>query len=203
VAEGRATRRAPQQRRSADKVEAILRAARALLTEDGSVFDARSLADRAGVSVATVYRYFATLDQVVDVVLVEHADRAEELVARTLTDGVFRSVADVFGAILDAYIGLYRERPEFMRLLADPRLAARQRDTEWASDRGLARLLAGVLADRGLRPAPTEEDLRRLEVQWTAAGAVLGLAFRVDPAGDEAILDELRAMVRGFAGARR
>jgi len=60
------TRREPVQKRSRERVEAILRAAEELLAEGGvEALSTRSLASYSGIPVATIYRYFQDRDAII------------------------------------------------------------------------------------------------------------------------------------------
>lgn len=174
---------------------AILGAARELLTSaDVDAVTTSAIATRAGVSVGTLYRYFADLGEILDVLVHEHADAASAAVDDAL-DRSFTSVGDVFAATLDAHLDLYRRRPELTRLWFSAPLAERQRHVEVAADRELARRVGRRLVEDGLitRLTPTIE--RRLDAHWQAAGAMLGLALRTTPMLDHDLVDELRALV--------
>jgi AcrR family transcriptional regulator len=58
AARGESLRRIPKQQRSQEIVEAILEAAARLLKQDLALVSTTAIADRAGVSVGSVYRYF-------------------------------------------------------------------------------------------------------------------------------------------------
>ena len=63
-----AVRRLPRQGRSAARVADILAAARRLLqTDELGDLTVRAIAAEAGVGTASVYRYFADVDEIVDV----------------------------------------------------------------------------------------------------------------------------------------
>lgn len=187
-----ATRAAPRQRRSAEKVDAIVAAARAVLVEGGEPTTA-ALARRAGVAIGTVYRYFADVDAVVDVVLAEHARRATEAVeAALVATGPGAPVDEVFAAVLGAHLALYDERPDLARALADPALAERHRRIEEASDRALVGRLATAL---GLAPG----DEVRLAAAWRSVGAHLGAALVARPADRPGLEADLRALVAHHA----
>jgi AcrR family transcriptional regulator len=187
-----ATRAAPRQRRSAEKVDAIVAAARAVLVEGGELTTG-ALARRAGVAIGTVYRYFADVDAVVDVVLAEHARRAAAAVEAALTaTGPAAPTDEVFAAVLDAHLGLYDQRPDLARALADPALAERHRRIEEASDRALVGRLATTL---GLAP----DDEARLAAAWRSVGAHLGTVLVARPAERRGLEADLRALVAHHA----
>lgn len=201
TSETRTTRRAPTQARSAKRVGLVLDAARALLQEhDPAEVTIRAVAERAGTSPASVYRYFDDVDQVIDVLLTEHATEAEQAVAAALDHSRARTVAGVFELVVRTYLDLYDRRPELTVVWRSPALADRQRAVEERSDAGLAVAVGTHLVSRGLLSALTPAVETRLIAHWTTAGALLGVVLRT--AGDEraALEAELVALVRWFAG---
>jgi len=189
----------PQQQRSNAKVEAILAAARELLTsEDVDQVTTSAIAVRAGVAVGTVYRYFTDVDQIFGVLVTEHATAAADAVDAAL-GRPFESIGAVFEATLDAHLDLYRRRPELARLWFSAPLAERQRRAELASDRELTRRVGHRLVEDGLIPRLTPEIERRLDVHWQSAGTMLSLALRTTPMLDNDLVAELRALVAHFA----
>jgi AcrR family transcriptional regulator len=91
------SRREPVQRRSRERVELILRTASELLAEGGiDALTTRSLAERADIPVATIYRYFANREEIIAAYLDREMHRIEASVAAALMDldrVTFRSLA--------------------------------------------------------------------------------------------------------------
>lgn len=190
--------RAPQQARSRAKVQAILDAARRRLQDDPEApLTTRGLADDAGMAVATLYRYFNDVDDVLDVLVHEHAEASAAAVDQALVTAD-ASVVEVYRAVLDAHLDLYRTRPELTRAWASPQLAARQAAVEQTTDQALARRVGAHLA--GLRlvaPGPVTDA--RVEAHWAAAGALLSAVLAAPPSVRPALEVDLRAAVDGLA----
>ncbi len=112
-------RRAPRQRRSKSLVDAILIAAtRLLATTPLERLSTTHIAERAGVSVGSLYQYFADRDSVV-LGLVERFTRelGDEVVAR-IERRDDHTLAGVLGAGIDAFVELHaRERRMVATLL--------------------------------------------------------------------------------------
>lgn len=99
-------RKTPVQARSAASVEAILEAAVQVLLKEGKErLTTRKVADRAGVSVGTLYQYFPNKSALLQAVLRDHL----EGVARTIE----RVCGEMKGTTLDAMATALVE--EFMR----------------------------------------------------------------------------------------
>jgi AcrR family transcriptional regulator len=193
-------RRVPQQQRSGDRVDAILAAARSLLQEhDPADLSTRAVASRAGVSPATVYRYFSDMDEIVDALLVEHATIAEATVADALERSRHRTVGGVFEHIVVTYLDLYEQRPDLTTAWRSPALANRQRTIEEQSDRSLAFAVGEHLQRRGLLVRVTKRHETMLTAHWTAVGALIGVFLRADVSARPALRAELLALVGYFA----
>jgi len=74
-----ATRRDPVQQRSRARVEVIIAAATEILYEDGvDALSTRAIADRSGVPVATIYRYFENSDAILAAFLDHEMEKLDE-----------------------------------------------------------------------------------------------------------------------------
>lgn len=79
------TRREPVQRRSRERVEAILSAASELLAEGGvEMLTTRALAEYTDIPVGTIYRYFDNRDAIIAAYLDRELEKIEEAVAEAV-----------------------------------------------------------------------------------------------------------------------
>jgi AcrR family transcriptional regulator len=103
----------PVQRRSRERVELILKAASELLAEGGvEMLTTRSLAARAHIPVATIYRYFANRDEIIAAYLdheLEQIDRAVAAGVLALERVTVRSLAE---AVALAHMRHHQAHPE-------------------------------------------------------------------------------------------
>lgn len=108
--------------------ERVLDAVIELIGEGGvSDLSMRELADRSGVAIGTVYRYFSSKDHVVAAALVQWASRLEQAVGRRrLTSG---PPAERLRAVLRQGVRPFAKEPEFARLMVE---AATSRDAHAA-----------------------------------------------------------------------
>lgn len=191
--------KAPQQERSAAKVQALLAAARTILHEHPETpLTTRSVALAAHVPVSSLYRYFADIDDLLDVVVREHAEAARDAVDAALATAP-ATIEGTYLAVLDAHLELYERRPELTRIWRSKQLADRQAEVEADSDAALARLVAAHLVGLGLVEvgaggARVALD-RRTEAHWNAAGVLLGAALHAPETERPALLDDLRTTV--------
>ncbi|MEV7795703.1 TetR/AcrR family transcriptional regulator [Streptomyces sp. NPDC087512] len=189
-------RRAPVQRRSAERLTRILDACAALLDEAGyDALSTRAVAQRAGVPIGSVYRFFGNKRQMADALaqrnLERYAERVTERLART-GEGGWRVALD---AVLDEYLAMKRTAPGFSLVDFGNQIPVGDRQAEpnhRVADQ-LTELLAGHL---GRTP---DEDLRRaFLVAVETADTLVQLAFRMAPDGDEAIIAEARELLTAY-----
>lgn len=190
-------RRRPRQQRSTATVDAIVSAARALLQEhdDATCLTVRTVAERADLSPAAVYRYFENLDQVIDAVLAQHAALAEHTIAATLATSAQRTAVGLFREVVQSYLTLYTDRPELTVEFRSPALALRHRDLEMASDRRSAAALGGRLVELGIFDRLDATTIDRIAAHWNSVGSMIGAVLRSSAANREALEADLDAMV--------
>ncbi|MFD5711714.1 TetR family transcriptional regulator [Streptomyces pharetrae] len=191
-------RRAPVQRRSAERLTRILDACADLLDEVGyDALSTRAVAQRAGVPIGSVYRFFGNKRQMADALAQRNLERYAERVTGRLKDaraGDWRAAMD---AVLDEYLAMKRTAPGFSLVDFGNQIPVGTRQGEpnhRVADR-LTDLLSGFL---GRTP---DEDLRRtFLIAVETADTLVQLAFRVDPRGDERIIAEMRELLRSYLG---
>jgi AcrR family transcriptional regulator len=195
-------RRAPVQRRSAERLTRILDACAALLDEVGyDGLSTRAVALRAGVPIGSVYRFFGNKRAMADALARRNLDVYTERVSRRLEedgDGADGDGADwraAMDAVLDEYLAMKRTAPGFTLVDFGNQIPVGTRDAEpntRVADR-LTELLAGRL---GRTP---DEDLRRtFLIAVETADTLVQLAFRLDPSGDERVMEETRELLRAY-----
>ncbi|MGV9603494.1 TetR family transcriptional regulator [Streptomyces sp. NPDC003631] len=192
-------RRAPVQRRSAERLTRILDACAELLDEVGyGDLSTRAVALRAGVPIGSVYRFFGNKRAMADALAERNLERYTERVTGRLAgaegEGDWRSAMD---AVLDEYLDMKRTAPGFSLVDFGNQIPVGSRYAEpnhRVADR-LADLLSAYL---GREP---DEDLRRtVLIAVETADTLVHLAFRVDPAGDEKIIEETRRLLLAYLG---
>ncbi|MCX5038754.1 TetR family transcriptional regulator [Streptomyces coelicoflavus] len=195
-------RRAPVQRRSAERLTRILDACADLLDEVGyDALSTRAVALRADVPIGSVYRFFGNKRQMADALAQRNLERYVERVTERLTEtdsgpdgGGWRAALD---AVLDEYLAMKRTAPGFSLIdfgnqipVGDRHAVPNHRVAE-----RLTELLSGYL---GRRP---DDDMRRVFlVAVETADTLVQLAFRVAPHGDEKIIEEARELLRAYLG---
>ncbi|MFJ9173656.1 TetR/AcrR family transcriptional regulator [Streptomyces sp. NPDC102360] len=171
----------PQQARSAATLARVLRAAEEIASSAGlEELTMTGVAERAGVSVGTIYRRFEDKEQLISALTERMLDRREEFVAEQL-----RKAEPSLSGVMDAYAHALLQSFSDSNTLFPELLRTRGARP---SDRG-ARTITKVhrlLLDAA---APYTDEIRRPDPQAaldTAARALLGACFhnsvRPDPA---------------------
>ncbi|KKZ69156.1 TetR/AcrR family transcriptional regulator [Streptomyces showdoensis] len=196
-------RRAPVQQRSAERLARILDACAELLDETGyEHLSTRAVAARAGVPIGSVYRFFPNKRALATALAHRNLDRYAARIAVRLDvlpdrgeSGGPRDAVAVVDAVLDEYIAMKRTVPGFARVdfgVPAPGEAGDEPPNHLVADR-ICGLLAGPLG------RPVDEVLRRkVLVGVEATDALLQLAFRADPSGDPALIDETRELLHAY-----
>ncbi|MET9829940.1 TetR/AcrR family transcriptional regulator [Streptomyces sp. NPDC006385] len=188
-------RRAPVQRRSAERLTRILDACADLLDEVGyDDLSTRAVAQRAGVPIGSVYRFFGNKRQMADALAQRNLERYTARVTERLErtgDGGWRAAMD---AVLDEYLAMKRTAPGFSLVDFGNQIpvGTRGEPNHRVADR-LTELLSGYL---GREP---DGDLRRtFLIAVETADTLVHLAFRMAPEGDERIIAEARELLRAY-----
>jgi AcrR family transcriptional regulator len=195
--EATALRRQPVQQRSAKRVEQMLDASAQLIDEMG--YDALTttlIAKRAGVAVGSLYQFFPDKRAVVQALTQRNLERFLVKVSERLATMDQRNWWGVVDSILDIYLRMHREIPGFSKVhfgdVVDVQLLDESRDNNTVIVDSLTEILIPQLDT----PA---EDLRfALTIANETADALLKLAFRRDPRGDEQIVSEAKYVVKRY-----
>ncbi|WP_432056672.1 TetR family transcriptional regulator [Streptomyces sp. bgisy022] len=192
----RTLRRAPVQRRSAERLTRILDACAELLDEAGyDELTTRTVAERAGVPIGSVYRFFGNKRQMADALAQRNLERFTDRIADRLRGTGDRGWRYALDAVIGEYLHMKRTAPGFSLVdfgnqipVGSPRTGPNLRVADRLTD-----LLSGYL---GRTP---DEDLRRtFLVAVETADTVIHLAFRMAPDGDAKVIEELRGMLRAY-----
>jgi AcrR family transcriptional regulator len=192
----------PIQERSAARIDALLDAAAEVVDEIG--FDRLTtamVAERAGASIGTVYRYFP--DRIV--LLQALRDRALLRYRRTVVETIHREQPEhwwnAVECAIDAFVDMFRTEPGFRIVrFADAERAGMPED-EIAQDDDFAHRFAEILSDEFGLPAGDQLNFH-LEVVVEMSDALINRAFLNDPAGEERFIDEARVVARDYLEKR-
>lgn len=196
VSQATSLRRAPVQRRSAERLTRILDACADLLDEVGyDALSTRAVALRAGVPIGSVYRFFGNKRAMADALAERNLDRFTDRVTRRLRETGGRDWRTAMDAVLDEYLDMKRNAPGFALIDFGNQIpvgGSRQQPNHLVADR-LSELLSAFI-DR-----TPDDDLRRtFLIAVETADTLVHLAFRVSPEGDPRIIQEMRELLRAY-----
>ncbi len=181
-------RRVPRQARSRARLAHILDVAeQVLVTEGAGALTTTRVAERAGVSVGSLYQYLPDKEAIVEALANRYLAEFEALM------GSLEVRDDPVGELIDAFAQAYRYRPGYRALWfgreLTPGLLEADRENKVALAAGLERILAGL----GMQGLGVEARVGVL-----VADALLQEAFRSDPDGDEALIGEAKRVLRAY-----
>jgi AcrR family transcriptional regulator len=198
-------RRTPVQERAVVTVEAIVAAAGQVFAEHGyAAGTPERIADRAGVSLGTVYEQFPDKDAILVALVERHLDDALSALTPLLTDLITQAppIEDGVCRMLRALVALHRTHPALHRVLFEeaPRPEALRRRL----DRTVGAAVEAVRAYLDARPevkVPDRTVAAQLVVQVAESvthGLVLSPQGGVDP--DAYVRETERMLVRYLTG---
>ena len=189
-----AVRTEPTQRRSTQRLDALLDAAAEIVDESGfERLTTQMVAERAAASIGTVYRYFPDRVAVLHALRERSIRRFRERVADDMERSRLATWWDVVDVSLDAFAALYRDEPGFSVVHAGRRETA-DGDIEPEFAHRLASLIEAEFGGVG-----DSQELRfRLGVAIELGDALISRAFERQPIGDDRYLAEAKRLVHGY-----
>ena len=155
------------------------------------------LAERAGVAIGSVYQFFPDKRAIVQALTLRNLEAyLDRLTARS--EAVeFAHWWDVVDAAIDEYITMHRDAPGFRTLHFGDVVDVHLLDAEKDNNTIIAERLAGVLVDHFGAAAGPRLDFA-LAIAVEAGDALIKLAFRKAPEGDEMVIAEAKALIREY-----
>lgn len=195
-------RRAPMQRRSVERVQRMLDAAQQLVAEVG--YDALTttlIAERADVSIGSLYQFFPDKQAVVRAVALRNLERFTERLTELANGSQLTTWWELTDAVLDEYVAMHHDVPGFQTIrfgdIADLHLLDPVRDND------------SVVAERFvklIRPTVDVAEDVDLELDMVIAVKIADVltryAFERDTAGDPVVLGEAKRLVRAHLARR-
>jgi AcrR family transcriptional regulator len=150
------SRREPVQRRSRKRVELLLKAATELLAKGGvEALTMRSLAERADIPVATIYRYFANREEIITAYLDHELEQIDEAVVTAVLGLERVTVRSLSEAVALAHMRHHQAHPEGVPVWFGGRLNPAVEDRVRELDVRLAASLRASTAGAGLLAGTT------------------------------------------------
>ena len=185
-------RRRPQQARSRELVRAIAIACERILAEEGAAaLNTNRIAELAGVSIGSLYRYFPNKQALARGIYDRHLPLYERMVVEAATGG--GSVGDYVLRVGAAILDFFAQRPHIHRALWRLRTAAEVHERIDATLRAMIEVTSRLLQAKGI-PAERARDLAFVLVH-----ASDGLANAVALQGDPALGQRTLAIVAQLA----
>ncbi|MCP5208885.1 MAG: TetR/AcrR family transcriptional regulator [Hahellaceae bacterium] len=188
-------RRRPQQARSRERIESILRCSAELICEAGvEAVTTSEIARRAEISLASLYRYYPNKAAIVKALAEEHIRRLDSYLKDVLENF---DLETGFDRLVDGYAQFYREEPGYKQIWSGvesmPEL--QQLDVKELYDN------ATVISEKAAVLFPNVERDR----MWLicvmlprVCGSILRLTMNMDESESEAMLKELKLMVKTY-----
>ena len=190
-------RRQPVQERSRQTVARILDAAEALIDEGGvEAVTTRAVADRAGVTYPSLYRFFADREEILDQLVTHHLAALDAQAVAEERTWQITSVRDVLDRELDLHAAYYQEHPSAARLW----LSGRSSPAVVAQVRHRAQVLAERLRQAlvAANLIPSDTDPRVLLMVVELGDRILDLAFRDRSDPDPMIIELGRTALNSY-----
>jgi len=193
----KAARKPPQQSRSRATVSAILDATIRILDREGNeAFTTTHVAEVAGISIGTLYQYFADRDAILDALQDREFSRATELMDAVLADATHQSAADLARSVVGGLQRLYEAAPGLHRLLVIEGLRVTPTDRVQAFDLRIVQRVRTFLVATELPIRRTNVDAAAF-VTFHAVRATMLARLLEAPRGldDRAFVDEVVDLV--------
>ncbi len=158
------------------------------------------VAERAGASIGTVYRYFPDRIAVLQSVSARSLNQFSTKIQATLNNPKHATWQNAVDAVVTDLVDAFKHVPGFRSLRFGDVVDIRPAVSERTGNGILAAQVAGALSSRfGL--AGGAELTFRLEAAIDLADALLARAFLYDKKGDNRFIAEARTVVRSYLGA--
>jgi AcrR family transcriptional regulator len=186
------------QARSNETVQAILRAASALLekTPFEQITTSR-IAEEAGVSIGALYRFYSEKQEIFDEIALRALESFREELAPLVT--AKRLISATFGrknpldVVLDAYIDFLDRHPAFRILALGRHISERTRQSQL--DIAPEAILKGLLIDR-LKIKPGAKLQLKLRIAAETGDRLIAYAYAQETRqGRDVVLAELKSML--------
>ncbi len=190
-------RRSPTQQRSQTTVEAIVTAAAQILERDGTAaMTTNAIAVRAGVSIGTLYQYFANRDALLAALVVRHTAAMRSVIAEPLATLADLPLPTIVERLVAAIIAAHQVAPRLHHALQTT-VTPQTQATIYAFEAELEQMVAVALrVQRGLHLADPQLIA---SVLVRALGGLVRTTLQRDPLRfhDPALAAAMQAMILG------
>ena len=182
-------RNEPVQARSAVRLTQLLDGAAAIIDEIGyERLTTAMVAERAGASIGTVYRYFPDRIALLQALAARNLERVLGRVVDTVLEPRHATWVDALTEGFAVFLEAYRSEPGFRSLRLGDVIDLRPAPNERTYNSIAADALLGALVER-FRVDDSEETRFVFEAMLEVSDALAARAFARDPNGDERFLE--------------
>lgn len=188
-------RRKPLQARSRERVETILEHATLIIHENGVDGTSMSaIARSAGMSLASLYRYFPNKSAIVKAIAERHVEKLEAMLKSRLDQFGPETIVEV---LLDVYFEFYRNEPAYKAIWSGVEAMPELQELDLTELRANATDLDEYLS-RQCPHLPADRRWSASILLPRACGSLLRLAVTLPEDEAGALLGELKTMVRAY-----
>jgi AcrR family transcriptional regulator len=195
-------RNEPVQARSTARLTALLDAAAAAIDELGyERLTTAMVAERAGASIGTVYRYFPDRIAVLQALAARNLERVLTSLRGAVADRSNKTWREAVLAVFDRYVDAFRTERGFASIRSGDSIDLRPATTPRTVNSQVAEVLMTELAARFGTTASVDSQFA-FENAVEVMDALVARAFARTKNGDAAFLDSGRALVLSILGER-
>lgn len=189
----RSMRRRPQQVRSQQRVDLILDTAADLIAEVGyEAVTTNAIAERAGISIGSLYRYFPDKDAILRALAKRHREQVRAVFDKALSEDIaYLPLSVVLDRIIDPFVELHTACPAYKHMLLGSDVSADIAAANEELDEEILRRLAEVLL-----LAPDMDEQRASLIARVCKEQVKGLLSLVTSSSDEQFRSQVTAEVK-------
>lgn len=155
------------------------------------------LAERAEVAIGSVYQFFPDKRAIVQALAMRNMDAYLQSLSVRFANETFTHWWDGVDAAIDTYINMHRSVSGFRTLHFGDVVDLHLLDADRDNNSVIAARLADLLIDQ-FHLLDRSRLQFALLISVEAADALIKLAFRRDPVGDEGVLTEAKALIKEY-----
>lgn len=191
-------RNEPVQARSTLRLTSLLDAAAKTIDEVGfERLTTAMVADRAGASIGTVYRYFPDRISVLQAVAARSTSKFVERARKTLFETQHETWWDAIDQLIDEGVKAFQTEPGFASLRFGDMLDLRPRENSRTGSSYVSAVISSYLAKQ-FGFADDNELSYHLEVGFNLLDSLLHRAFMFDRSGDPRFIADAKVIVKNY-----
>jgi AcrR family transcriptional regulator len=192
----RNARKPPQQSRSRATVSAILDATIRIFDREN--FEAAStthIAEVAGISIGTLYQYFADRNAILDALQDRELERATEMLEHALTSTDAQSGPEIARRVIAGLMELYRASPALHRVLVIEGLRVTPTDRVQAFDLRMVQRIRTFLSATPVPIRRSNLEVASFVVYHSVRATMLARLLEAGSFDDDELVDEIVDLV--------